>query len=261
MPIETYNILNRFSGEVQCSVEIDCAPDCLPSVKLGLAVKAAIKENKNLRGANLRGANLGGANLGNANLGGAYLGNAYLRNANLGGANLEGAYLGNAKLENTYLGGAYLGNANLENTYLGGANLENANLGGANLGNANLGSANLEGANLGNAYLRNANLGGAYLEGAYLEGANLEGAIIKDDILSKYLCEISRSDGYRFIGFTTDKKEIKIKAGCRWFTPKEYRAHIEKEYSNRDNGDNLTKETLSIIKHIELLEKLQKATA
>ena len=80
MAIETYNILNRFSGEIQCSVEIDCAPDTLPSVKLGFAVKAAIAEKKNLRDANLRDAYLSGANLRGA----------YLSGANLSGANLRG---------------------------------------------------------------------------------------------------------------------------------------------------------------------------
>ena len=116
MAIETYNILNRFSGEIQCSVEIDCAPDTLPSVKLGFAVKAAIAEKKNLRdanlrdaylsGANLRGAYLSGANLSGANLRGAYLSGAYLSGANLRGANLSGAYLSDAYLSDAYLSGA-----------------------------------------------------------------------------------------------------------------------------------------------------------
>ena len=58
-----YDILNRFSGEVQCSVEIECAADAFPSVKLGLAIKVALSEKKDLRGAYLGGANLSGANL------------------------------------------------------------------------------------------------------------------------------------------------------------------------------------------------------
>ena len=111
MAIETYNILNRFSGEIQCSVEIDCAPDTLPSVKLGFAVKAAIAEKKNLRDANLRdaylsGANLSGAYLSGANLSGANLSGAYLSGANLRGANLSGAYLSDAYLSDAYLSGA-----------------------------------------------------------------------------------------------------------------------------------------------------------
>jgi len=103
MALETYNILNRFLGEIQCSVEIDCAPDALPNVKLGFAIKVAIAENKNLSGtylcgANLSGANLSGANLGGANLRGANLRGAYLSDANLGGANLSDANLGGVYL-------------------------------------------------------------------------------------------------------------------------------------------------------------------
>ena len=49
-------ILNRFSGEVIFTAEIECAADELPSIKLGLAVKAAAKAHANLAGANLAGA-------------------------------------------------------------------------------------------------------------------------------------------------------------------------------------------------------------
>ena len=61
-------ILNRFSGEVIFTAEIECAADELPSIKMGLAVKAAVKA-----GANLAEANLAGANLADANLAEAYL--------------------------------------------------------------------------------------------------------------------------------------------------------------------------------------------
>ena len=49
-------ILNRFSGEVIFTAEIECAADELPSTKLGLAVKAAVKARANLAGAYLAGA-------------------------------------------------------------------------------------------------------------------------------------------------------------------------------------------------------------
>ena len=83
---ETYNILNRFTGEIQCSVEIECAADALPRVKLGLAVKLAVGEKKNLEGVDLEGADLRGANLAGANLAGANLRGAYLEGADLRGA-------------------------------------------------------------------------------------------------------------------------------------------------------------------------------
>ncbi|QIX21458.1 pentapeptide repeat-containing protein [Agrobacterium pusense] len=123
-----FDILNRFSGEVQFSAEIDCKADDLPSVKLGMAVKVAVKESANLYGANLYGADLRSANLYGANLYGANLYGADLRSANLYGANLYGA--------NLY--GADLRSANLRSANLYGADLRSANLYGADLRSANL---------------------------------------------------------------------------------------------------------------------------
>ena len=102
-----FDILNRFSGAVQFTAEINCSENEAKSIKVGLAVKWALKG-----GAYLGGADLGDANLGGANLRGAYLGGANLRGANLGGAYLRGAYLGGANLRGAYLGGAYLRGAN-----------------------------------------------------------------------------------------------------------------------------------------------------
>ena len=97
MTTELYPIKNRFTGEVICTAEISVTPDMLPSVKLGLAVRWAAKECKNLAGAYLAGANLAGANLAGANLAGAYLAGAYLAGAYLAGADLAGANLADAK--------------------------------------------------------------------------------------------------------------------------------------------------------------------
>ena len=83
-------IKNRFSGEVQFIADIDCRDDELTYVKIGLAVKWAIKNNANLDGANLGGANLDGANLYGANLGCANLNRARLDGANLDGKKLIG---------------------------------------------------------------------------------------------------------------------------------------------------------------------------
>lgn len=58
-----FDVLNRWSGEVQVRADIDCAADALPSVKLGLAVKWAIKAGADLARADLAGADLAGANL------------------------------------------------------------------------------------------------------------------------------------------------------------------------------------------------------
>ena len=82
-----FDIFNRFTGAVQFSCELDCPADALPSVKLGLAVKVAIKERANLSRAYLSGAYLSGADLSRAYLNGAYL----------SGADLSRDYLKDAK--------------------------------------------------------------------------------------------------------------------------------------------------------------------
>jgi hypothetical protein len=132
------NVRKRFSDAIQFTAEIECADAVSPSIKLGLAVRWAMKSGANLRGADLRRANL--------------------RRANLGGANLDGADLGGADLDGANLSGANLGGANLDGADLGGADLDGANLSGANLRRANLGGANLDGADLGGADLSGANI-------------------------------------------------------------------------------------------------------
>ena len=178
-----FDVLNRRSGEVQFTAEINCDERVRRGVKLGLAVLWALINGANLRGADLYGANLRdadlrgaylrGANLRGADLYGADLRNANLRGAYLRGANLRGADLYGANLRGADLYGADLRNANLRGAYLRGANLRGADLYGANLRDADLYGANLRNANLRGAYLRGANLRGANLRGANLRGADL----------------------------------------------------------------------------------------
>ena len=82
-----FDIKNRRTNKVQFTAEIDCEAKSI-SLKIGLAVKWAIKA-----GADLAGANLAGAYLVRANLVGANLVRANLVRANLDGANLDGANL------------------------------------------------------------------------------------------------------------------------------------------------------------------------
>ena len=136
-----FDILNRFSGAVQFTAEIDCPEDAPTGVKIGLAVRWALKSRANLSGANLKGANLSDANLSGANLSDANLSDAYLSGANLSDANLSGAYL-----SGPYMSGANLSRANLSGAYLFDANLSGANLSGANLSDANLSGPYMSGA-------------------------------------------------------------------------------------------------------------------
>jgi hypothetical protein len=56
-----FDILNRFTREVQFTAEINCDNDASASIKIGLAVKWAIKTGADLAGADLAGASLAGA--------------------------------------------------------------------------------------------------------------------------------------------------------------------------------------------------------
>ena len=87
-----FDVLDRYTGEVKFTADISCDKSALPSVKLGLAVKWAIKENANLRSADLRSADLSYANLSSADLS-----SADLRYANLSYADLSYADLRSAK--------------------------------------------------------------------------------------------------------------------------------------------------------------------
>ena len=58
-----FEVKNRWSGEIQFTAQITCAPDATPAVRLGLAVRWAVKVGANLADANLTDANLAGANL------------------------------------------------------------------------------------------------------------------------------------------------------------------------------------------------------
>jgi len=138
---------------------------------------------------------------------------------------------------------ANLGGANLRY-----ANLRYANLGGANLGGANLGGANLGGADLGGADLGGADLGGADLGGANLRGANLRGADLGGDRrVTGLIARATRiEDPYEFFAWRTDKGDF-IKAGCRFMTVDEFRAHVAEVYPETPKAE----ETLAILDFIE----------
>ena len=71
-----YPIKNRYTGVVIFDAEINCSADADEGIKLGLAVRLAIKARAYLEGANLARANLARANLADANLADANLADA-----------------------------------------------------------------------------------------------------------------------------------------------------------------------------------------
>ena len=72
-----FEIRNRWSGEVQITAEIECEESASINIKLGLAVKWAVKSWAYLSGADLSRADLSGADLSRADLSRANLSWAY----------------------------------------------------------------------------------------------------------------------------------------------------------------------------------------
>ena len=102
----SFDILHRWTGKLVFTAEIEAEDGASRAIKLGLAIRVAVRAKAYLRGADLRGANLSGADLSGADLSEAYLREAYLRGANLSGANLSGADLSEAYLRGANLSGA-----------------------------------------------------------------------------------------------------------------------------------------------------------
>ncbi|NEJ15489.1 hypothetical protein GR211_21980 [Rhizobium leguminosarum] len=165
-----FNIMHRFNGSVIFAAEINCGEDEKYSIKLGLAVVAALAAKANLSWADLSWANLSKADLSKANL----------SEANLSEANLSWADLSKADLSKANLSWANLSKADLSKADLSKADLSKANLSEADLSKANLSEANLSEANLSEANLSWANLSWADLSKANLSWANLR--FIKHDI-------------------------------------------------------------------------------
>ena len=100
---------------------------------------------------------------------------------------------------------------------------------------------------------RRANLVGANLGGANLEVANLGGAYLRDVRLSPthtavgLIARATRiEDPYEFFAWHTDQGVI-IKAGCRFMTVEQFRAHVAKVYP----GTSKAEETLAILDFFE----------
>jgi uncharacterized protein YjbI with pentapeptide repeats len=168
-----FNVLDRFTGEVKFTAEIECDDSATPSLKLGLAVKWAIKEKADLSSANLSSADLRSADLSSADLRSADLSSADLRYADLSSADLSSADLRSADLRSADLRSADLRSADLRSADLRSADLRSADLRSADLSSADLSSADLSSADLRSADLRSADLSSADLRSADLSSADL----------------------------------------------------------------------------------------
>jgi uncharacterized protein YjbI with pentapeptide repeats len=131
--------------------------------------------------------------------------------------------------------------------YASGADLRDADLSGAVLRGAVLRDAVLRDADLSGADLRDADLSGAVLRGAVLRDAVLRDADLSGAKITRILASANRGDGYTFYAFELEAGGVKIKAGCRWFTVSEFRAHILAKYPDTDKAT----ETGDILDFIE----------
>lgn len=100
-----FEIKSRWFGAVIFTADIEADESASASIKLGLAVKVAVKASADLSDADLRGADLRGADLLYADLRGADLSGADLSDADLCGADLSGANLRDADLSGADLNG------------------------------------------------------------------------------------------------------------------------------------------------------------
>ena len=103
------------------------------------------------------------------------------------------------------------------------------------------------GANLSGANLSGADLARAYLAWADLSRANLSGANLYGEKIKRLIARADRGDGYQFMALELEGGGYKIKAGCRWFTMAEFRAHTDAEYPDTDKH----RETNDILDFIE----------
>ena len=101
-----FDVLNRFSGEIQFTAEIDCADSEPHCWKLRLAVQWAIKTGADLSDTDLSGADLSYTDLSYTDLSDTDLSGANLRRTNLYCADLRRADLNYAKLSGANLSGA-----------------------------------------------------------------------------------------------------------------------------------------------------------
>ena len=109
--------------------------------------------------------------------------------------------------------------------------------------------ANLTGADLTSTNLMRANLMRANLIGADLTGANLRGAKL---MRANLIVGGQRSDGYLFLLYRHTNGDVRVRAGCRYFSVKEAKAH----WLATRKGTQLGKESLALIAGLVALAKI-----
>ena len=92
---------------------------------------------------------------------------------------------------------------------------------------------------------------GLAVRAAVKSGANLSRASLYGENITRLIARADRMDGYQFMALELESGGFKIKAGCRWFTMAEFRAHTDAEYPDTDKH----RETNDILDFIEARAK------
>ncbi len=113
-----FDVLNRFTGAVQFTAEIDCAEDAPISIKLRLAVLWGITNGSNLCDCDLSGSNLSDCDMSDCSLRGRNLrlcngSDRHLRGSNLSDCDLRGSNLRGSNLRYSNLRGSNLRDCDL----------------------------------------------------------------------------------------------------------------------------------------------------
>lgn len=116
-----------------------------------------------------------------------------------------------------------------------GMNLDSSTFARATINGSNFRKASLQetvfvGTSIAGATFVEADLSGAHFDGVSLSECNMKRSRFRDDVIKGCFAATVRSDGYFFYGLALETGSYKIRAGCRWKTPEEYRQHTEAYY-------------------------------
>ncbi len=148
------------------------------------------------------------------------------KRANLSGYDLRGINLSGRDLRGINLSGSNLSESDLSESDMSGCNLSCSNLYGSNLSESDLNMSDLSHSDLSNSDLSHSDLGHSDLSHSYMSGCNLSCSNLRDSDMhdARGIFCVGPCDGWTLYA-VRHPDGPRIKAGCRWFTVAEARAH------------------------------------